>query len=93
MPPPLDPEDVYAATRNGLAPAVRDDPELTYVPNGAANTVSVVDPKTRYGTDMYALDIMTGETTATVRGGAGPQGLTVHPQPGRYPLGHTGILR
>lgn len=46
MPPPLDPEDVYAATRNGLAPGVRDYPELIYVSNGAANTVSVVDPKT-----------------------------------------------
>lgn len=47
----------------------------------------------RYGTDIYALDMVTGETTATVRVGAGPHGLTVYPQPGRYSLGHTGILR
>ncbi len=46
MPPPLDPDDVYAATRDGLAPAVRGYPELIYVPNGAAGTVSVIDPKT-----------------------------------------------
>lgn len=45
MPPPLDPKDIYAATRGGLAPVVRDYPELIYVPNGASNTVSVVDPK------------------------------------------------
>lgn len=47
----------------------------------------------RYGTDIHALDMTTGETTATVRVGAGPHGLTVYPQPGRYSLGHTGILR
>lgn len=46
MPPPLDPRDVYAATRQGLAPAVQGFPELIYVPNGVSNTVTVVDPKT-----------------------------------------------
>ncbi len=47
----------------------------------------------RYGEHIYAMDMRTGETTATVRVGKGPHGLTVYPQPGRYSLGHTGILR
>ena len=47
----------------------------------------------RYGSQIYALDMNTGQTTATVEVGRGPHGLTVYPQPGRYSLGHTGILR
>ena len=47
----------------------------------------------RYGSQIYALDLTTGRTTATVDVGRGPHGLTVYPQPGRYSLGHTGILR
>ena len=47
----------------------------------------------RYGSQIYALDLTSGQTTATVEVGQGPHGLTVYPQPGRYSLGHTGILR
>ncbi len=47
----------------------------------------------RYGSQIYALDLGTGQTTATIDVGRGPHGLTVYPQPGRYSLGHTGILR
>ena len=47
----------------------------------------------RYGSQIYALDLTTGQTAATVEVGRGPHGLTVYPQPGRYSLGHTGILR
>jgi YVTN family beta-propeller protein len=47
MPPPLDPGDVYAADRPGrLAPAVRGDRPLIYVPNFGSNTVTVIDPRT-----------------------------------------------
>jgi YVTN family beta-propeller protein len=47
MPPLLDPHDLYAADRpNALAPAVRNDLNLVYVPNNASNTVSVIDPTT-----------------------------------------------
>src|SRR5262249_52836485 len=61
MPPLLDPHDVYAADRPGqLSPAVRNDPELVYVPNLGSGTVSVIDPK-RY------------KVIRTVRVGAGPQ--------------------
>jgi YVTN family beta-propeller protein len=40
-------EDVYAHTRaSDLSPLVRRDPRYVYVPNGKADTVSVVDQKT-----------------------------------------------
>jgi len=39
--------DLYAATRAGLlAPKVKDDPALVYVPNLSSNTVSVISQKT-----------------------------------------------
>jgi YVTN family beta-propeller protein len=47
MPSSPDPTDLYAADRPGnLAPAVRGDLRLVYVPNNASNTVSVIDPAT-----------------------------------------------
>jgi DNA-binding beta-propeller fold protein YncE len=42
---------------------------------------------------VYAVDVATGHLLARIRVGAGPHGLCVWPQPGRYSLGHTGILR
>jgi len=41
----------------------------------------------------YALDTTTGKLLARIKVGAGAHGLCVWPQPGRYSLGHTGILR
>lgn len=47
MPPPLDPDNVYAADRPGmLSAAVRGDPALIYVPNSDGNTVDVIDQRT-----------------------------------------------
>jgi YVTN family beta-propeller protein len=47
IPPPVDPNDVYAADRAGmLSPAVRGDPALVYVPNSESNTVDVISQKT-----------------------------------------------
>jgi YVTN family beta-propeller protein len=47
MPPPLDPNDVYAADRPGmLSPVVRHDPARVYVPNSGSNTVDVIDQRT-----------------------------------------------
>jgi YVTN family beta-propeller protein len=46
-PPPINPNDVYAADFPGhLAPAVRHDPSRIYVPNSESNTVSVINPRT-----------------------------------------------
>jgi DNA-binding beta-propeller fold protein YncE len=47
----------------------------------------------RYHAEVYAIDARTGRLIARIRTGRGPHGLCVWPQPGRYSLGHTGILR
>jgi YVTN family beta-propeller protein len=47
----------------------------------------------RYNAVIYAINTQTGRLRATIRVGRGPHGLCVWPQPGRYSLGHTGILR
>jgi YVTN family beta-propeller protein len=47
----------------------------------------------RYDSAVYAIDTRTGRLRARIPVGAGPHGLCVWPQPGRYSLGHTGILR
>jgi len=47
MPPVIDPHNIYSETRAGnLSPAVRDFPDLVYVPNSGSNTVDVIDPHT-----------------------------------------------
>jgi YVTN family beta-propeller protein len=47
MPPPLDPNDLYAADRPGrIAARIRHDRQLVYVPNFGSNTVSIIDPHT-----------------------------------------------
>jgi YVTN family beta-propeller protein len=47
----------------------------------------------RYNDQVYAIDTRTGDLIARIDVGIGPHGLCVWPQPGRYSLGHTGILR
>jgi DNA-binding beta-propeller fold protein YncE len=47
----------------------------------------------RYDNEAYAIDTRTGKLLARVPVGAGPHGICVWPQPGRYSLGHTGIMR
>jgi len=47
----------------------------------------------RYDAEVYAIDTTTGRLRARIRVGSQPHGLTVWPQPGRYSLGHTGIMR
>jgi YVTN family beta-propeller protein len=47
----------------------------------------------RYDDQVYAIDTQTGRLLARVPVGAGPHGVCVWPQPGRYSLGHTGIMR
>jgi DNA-binding beta-propeller fold protein YncE len=47
----------------------------------------------RYSGVVYALSTRTGRLLAKIPVGSGPHGLCVWPQPGRYSLGHTGILR
>jgi YVTN family beta-propeller protein len=47
----------------------------------------------RYNREVYAISTRSGRLLARIPVGSGPHGLCVWPQPGRYSLGHTGILR
>ena len=47
----------------------------------------------RWNDVVYAIDTRNGRLLARIPVGASPHGVCVWPQPGRYSLGHTGILR
>jgi DNA-binding beta-propeller fold protein YncE len=47
----------------------------------------------RYNGEVYAISTATGRLLHRIKVGDGPHGLCVWPQPGRYSIGHTGILR
>jgi len=47
----------------------------------------------RYNAEVYAIDTDDGKVHARVPVSAGPHGMLVWPQPGRYSLGHTGNMR
>jgi YVTN family beta-propeller protein len=47
----------------------------------------------RRNNEVYGIDTRTGKLVARIPVGTEPHGLAVWPQPGRYSLGHTGILR
>jgi DNA-binding beta-propeller fold protein YncE len=48
----------------------------------------------RYDGVVYGFDTRTGKVIARIRvPGGSPHGLLVWPQPGRYSLGHTGLMR
>jgi DNA-binding beta-propeller fold protein YncE len=47
----------------------------------------------RYNAEVYAISTSTGHLLHRIQVGAGPHGMCVWPQPGRYSIGHTGILR
>jgi DNA-binding beta-propeller fold protein YncE len=47
----------------------------------------------RYNAQVYAISTRTGKLLHRINVGAGPHGMAVWPQPGRYSIGHTGILR
>jgi DNA-binding beta-propeller fold protein YncE len=70
-----------------------------HIPNGTPDMGGIsADGRTlwlsgRYRSEVYAIDTRTGRLRARIRVGSGPHGLCVWPQPGRYSLGHTGILR
>ena len=47
----------------------------------------------RYNAQLYAISTTDGHVLARIPVGYEPHGVCVWPQPGRYSLGHTGILR
>ncbi len=76
-------------------------PEATwYLPGGGSPDMGNVSAdgtvlwlSGRYNNVVYAISTADGHLIATIPVGAGPHGLCVWPVPGRYSLGHTGILR
>lgn len=58
MPPVVDRNNLYSETASTkIADVVKDDRALVYVPNRAANTVSVIDPATMQVIDTIAVGI------------------------------------
>lgn len=47
----------------------------------------------KYDREVYVFSTETGQLTHRIPVGRFPHGLTIWPQPGRYSLGHTGIMR
>ncbi len=47
----------------------------------------------RYNGEVYAISTRSGRLIRRIQVGAGPHGLCVFPQPGRYSIGHTGVFR
>jgi DNA-binding beta-propeller fold protein YncE len=47
----------------------------------------------RYDGEVYAISTRSGKLLHRIKVGDGPHGMAVWPQPGRYSIGHTGILR
>ena len=47
----------------------------------------------RYHAEVYAISTANGHLLHRIPVGEGPHGMCVWPQPGRYSLGHTGIMR
>jgi DNA-binding beta-propeller fold protein YncE len=47
----------------------------------------------RYNAEVYAISTKNGHVLARIHVGYEPHGVCVWPQPGRYSLGHTGVLR
>ncbi len=47
----------------------------------------------RYDASVYAINTGTGKLIKRIPVGFQPHGLCVYPQPGRYSLGHTGVMR
>jgi YVTN family beta-propeller protein len=47
----------------------------------------------RYNSEVYEISTRSGRLLRRIHVGSGPHGLCVWPQPGRYSIGHTGILR
>ena len=77
------------ADRRDLADPRRRSPDM----GGVSADGSVLWLSGRYNREVYAISTRSGRLLARIPVGSGPHGLCVWPQPGRYSLGHTGILR
>jgi sugar lactone lactonase YvrE len=102
--PSRDARDLYVSNRGAGTVSVvsfaTENVVATWrIPGGSPDMGGVsADGKTlwlsgRYDSEVYAIDTGTGRLVRRIAVGAGPHGLAVWPQPGRYSLGHTGIMR
>jgi YVTN family beta-propeller protein len=102
--PSRDARDLYVSNRGAgtisvLSFATRKVVRTWTIPGGTPDMGGVSENgkvlwlSGRYSGAVYAISTVTGKLLARIPVGAGPHGLCVWPQPGRYSLGHTGILR
>ncbi|MCU1692013.1 MAG: hypothetical protein JWM64_1104 [Frankiales bacterium] len=102
--PSRDSKDLYVSNRAGHSVSVisfaTGEVRATWpVPGGSPDMGGVsADGKVlwlsgRRDDEVYALRTSDGHLLARVPVGREPHGLAVWPQPGRYSLGHTGVLR
>jgi YVTN family beta-propeller protein len=71
-----------------------------WIPGGGSPDMGGISPDGavmwwggRYNGVVYAMSTRSGRLLATIPVGAGPHGVCLFPQPGRYSLGHTGNFR
>ena len=99
-----DSRDLYITNRKGgsvsvLSLATRRVRAVWPIPGGSPDMGGVsADGRVlwlsgRYTREVYAMSTADGHLLARIKVGGQPHGLCVWPQPGRYSLGHTGVLR
>ena len=99
-----DSKDLYITNRKGASVSVlsfasRQVRAIWTIPSGSPDMGGVsADGKVlwlsgRYTREVYAVSTADGHLLARIPVGGQPHGLCVWPQPGRYSLGHTGVLR
>jgi len=103
--PSRDARDLYVTNRgNGsitvISFATKKIVTTWWIPGGGSPDMGGVSPdgrvlwvSGRYDGVVYAISTETGRLLAEIPVGPQPHGLCVWPQPGRYSLGHTGVMR
>jgi YVTN family beta-propeller protein len=103
--PSRDARDLYVTNRgNGsvtvISFATKKIVTTWLIPGGGSPDMGGVSPdgrvlwvSGRYDSVVYAISTVTGHLLAEIPVGLEPHGLCVWPQPGRYSLGHTGVMR
>ncbi|MEO3936082.1 hypothetical protein V3N99_04900 [Dermatophilaceae bacterium Soc4.6] len=100
-----DAREVYVSNRDEGSVSVLDaatlkQKALWHIPGGGSPDMGGVSAdgselwlSGRYSSMVYVFDTTTGAVTHEIPVDAGPHGLLVWPQPGRFSLGHTGNMR
>jgi YVTN family beta-propeller protein len=102
--PSRDARELYVSNRRGQSISVIDFATRRVVATwklpGTSPDMGGVSPdgrvlwlSGRYNDAVYAISTTDGHLIATIRVPNRPHGLCVWPQPGRYSIGHTGVMR